>query len=203
MYKFYIYTDAGLQGPYSAVEIRDMQLEKGTLLSEMLINDGEPIPIEDLDIDFFCGEELGIKIEPKMQKRESEALDKEEVETTVEEEAETTDEDKPAITENWNWGAFSLPAIWGLFNGIYWPLAVNLIISALLQFAMYVISDSSIIITVASLVLTFLMMVYLGTEGNKLAWKKAAKYKSKEKFESSQRIWNKIGIISFVIIVIL
>ena len=47
------------------------------------------------------------------------------------------------------------------------------------------------------------MMVYLGMEGNKLAWEKAAKYKSKEKFESSQRIWNKIGIVSFVIIVII
>ena len=33
----------------------------------------------------------------------------------------------PPVTEAWNWGAFSLSWIWGIFNGLYWPLIIILI----------------------------------------------------------------------------
>jgi len=59
MYKFYIFNEGNPPlGPYSATEIKEMELEKGTLMFELTINDGEPTPIEEIDIKYFSEEEL-------------------------------------------------------------------------------------------------------------------------------------------------
>lgn len=84
--------------------------------------------------------------------------------------------------KGWNWGAFSLNWIWGLFNGVYWPLAL-----IILSFIPYV-----------GILLTFLISIELGVKGNELAWK-AKSWSSVDEFKRVQRKWSIAGICVFVI----
>ena len=33
-----------------------------------------------------------------------------------------------------NWGAFTFPGLWGLFNGIYWPIIVRIVTTIVFRF---------------------------------------------------------------------
>lgn len=84
--------------------------------------------------------------------------------------------------EKWNWGAFFCSWLWGLFNGIYWPLFIILIAG----------------IPYIGQVCSLCLCVYLGLNGSKMAWR-TGKYHSFERFKKAQKNWAIGGIIWFAL----
>lgn len=90
----------------------------------------------------------------------------------------------PSILNKWNWGAFCLSWIWGVCNGIYWPL-----IMIACNFIPYV-----------GLLCSLGICVYLGVNGNEMAWVNAKQKRTDiYSFESTQSAWNMVGLILFSI----
>lgn len=87
----------------------------------------------------------------------------------------------PACLNDWNWGAFLLGWIWGVGNGIYWPIVMLI----------------PVIGQLAALVIIFV----LGVNGNRYAW---AVFKgTADEFDKKQQIWTKAGWIFFIASIIL
>ncbi len=83
-------------------------------------------------------------------------------------------ERQPSIVGKWNWGAFALNWIWGLFNGSFLPLLC--------------------FIPLFNLVWIFIC----GFNGNQWAWD-SHKFTTVEEFETAQCKWNNAGLIVFII----
>jgi len=82
--------------------------------------------------------------------------------------------DTPEYAKGWSWGAFGATWLWGLFNETFIGLlglipGINLIVS-----------------------------IYLGMNGNELAWKNK-RWESQEEFVKVQKRWARFGWILFVI----
>jgi hypothetical protein len=79
----------------------------------------------------------------------------------------------PPSIKRWNWAAFLMPAVWGLFSGV--PYTAILFGAALLppQLQLIVMASAS---------------VYLGLKGNELAWR-GKKWRSVEHFQAFQKQW--------------
>ena len=94
----------------------------------------------------------------------------------------------PSILNTWNWGAFCLSWIWGVCNGIYWPL----------------IMIASNFIPYIGVLLSLAICMFLGIKGNEMAWINA-KQKGTDvySFESTQGIWNMVGLILFFVFILL
>lgn len=80
----------------------------------------------------------------------------------------------PKCLHQFNWGAFYLTFLWGIFNRIWWTLL------CLIPFVNIIIS------------------IWMGIKGNQYAWKKQKESKTSEQFDKSQRDWNVIGWWIFV-----
>lgn len=94
----------------------------------------------------------------------------------------------PSILNTWNWGAFTLSWIWGVCNGIYWPL-----IMIVCNFIPYI-----------GVLCSLGICVYLGFKGNEMAWTNAKKKGSSVySFESTQGTWNMVGLILFALSILL
>lgn len=90
----------------------------------------------------------------------------------------------PSILNTWNWGAFSLSWIWGVCNGIYWPL-----IMIACNFIPYI-----------GVLCSLGICIYLGLKGNEMAWVNARqKGTDVYSFESTQGTWNKVGLVLFFV----
>ena len=74
--------------------------------------------------------------------------------------------------DSWNWGAFFFNWIWGLFNGVYWPLLLIAI-----GWIPYVGQIGALI-----------GAIYLGTKGTRQAWN-AKKWDSWNSFKETQHKW--------------
>ena len=83
----------------------------------------------------------------------------------------------PQEINKWNWGAFLLTWIWGVGNGLYWPLAI--IIVGLIPYVGWAASLAA--------------SIYLGMKGSELAWK-AKDWESIEHFKRIQHNWMIAGI---------
>jgi hypothetical protein len=85
----------------------------------------------------------------------------------------TRDGEIPPGVKKWNWAAFLMPAVWGLFSGV--PYTVILFGAAFLptnlQFAVMVAAS-----------------LFLGFKGNELAWR-GKKWRSVEHFNAFQKQW--------------
>ena len=94
----------------------------------------------------------------------------------------------PPIIEAWNWGAFSLSWIWGIFNGLYWPIII-----IVLNFIPYV-----------GVIISLCICILLGKNGNLYAWRKAKQEGfSVEHFTYIQSKWNTAGQIVTIIFLFL
>lgn len=82
------------------------------------------------------------------------------------------DEKKRLSKKNvyFNWGAFFLPTIYGLWHKLYFWAVLGLIPY-----------------------LNFVLAIVFGLRANELAWEQE-KYKTEEEFSESQRKWNDCGI---------
>lgn len=88
------------------------------------------------------------------------------------------------IVDTWNWGAFSLSWLWGVFNGLYWPLII-----IVLNFIPYI-----------GIIISLCVCFFLGNRGNELAWRIARKKGIPiEYFVHMQIKWNTAGIIVTVV----
>lgn len=83
-----------------------------------------------------------------------------------------------AYLGKWNWGAFLATWIWGVGNGIYWPLCV-----IPLAFIPYLGQVAALAIS-----------VYLGLRGSRLAWEKGS-HGDFQSFVRSQKRWIVIGVV--------
>jgi len=84
----------------------------------------------------------------------------------------------PPEIKGWNWGAFGLSIIWGIYYGawiVLWGFLLNLIP-----------------------IIGILWWVYVGMKGNEWAWRKN-KWQSVEQFIASQNKWKPWGIAFFII----
>ncbi len=86
----------------------------------------------------------------------------------------TVDHNPPEDIKGWNWGAFFLNGIWGIFNKTY---------VALLAFIP---------------IINIPVMIFLGYKGNEMSWKNND-WNSIEHFKSTQWKWNIAGFIAFII----
>lgn len=77
----------------------------------------------------------------------------------------------------WNWGAFFLPGLWGLFNGCWWLFLLQMIPVPLV------------------------INIVAGLKGSEWAWNNK-QWNSVQDFESTQNTWFKAGLILFIIGVI-
>jgi len=85
----------------------------------------------------------------------------------------TRDGEIPREIKNWNWAAFLMPAVWGLFSGV--PYTVLLFGAAFLP-------------PMVQLVVMVLASIYLGAKGNEHAWR-GKKWRSTEHFIAFQKQW--------------
>ncbi len=85
----------------------------------------------------------------------------------------TRDGEVPEEIKKWNWAAFLMPAVWGLFSGV--PYTAILFGAALLP-------------PLAQLLVMGTASVYLGIKGNELAWR-GKKWRSVEHFSAFQKQW--------------
>ena len=84
---------------------------------------------------------------------------------------------------DWNWGAFLLSGLWGLFNGSAWAFFVLLLLSW---------------IPVAGGIIDLIVCIVLGVKGSKWAWANKT-WKSAEHFNRVQHKWAVAGAIVFVL----
>ena len=79
----------------------------------------------------------------------------------------------PPGINRWNWAAFLMPAVWGLFSGV--PFTGLLFAAAFLPSS-------------AQLLIMIIASLFLGFKGNQLAWR-GKKWQSVEHFNSFQQKW--------------
>ena len=104
--------------------------------------------------------------------------------------------DEPANLRDFSWGAFGFSGIWGLCNGIYWPILANIALVALM-----LLVPSTAMMILAN-VIWLIINLYLGFTGRLDAWA-FKKWKSPKQFISVQRAWNIAGIIYIVSLVVI
>ncbi|SFS63975.1 DUF2628 domain-containing protein [Marininema halotolerans] len=75
----------------------------------------------------------------------------------------------PNEAKNWNWGAFFLTFVWGLYHRVYLSLLV--------------------FVPIVGIVIPFI----LGAKGSEWAWKRK-EWESVEEFTTSQRWWRNLGL---------
>ena len=165
-YQFYIKMDGQVFGPYNLEEIKELHPLDDTLITESRLK-GEWHPACEFDFEDLSrtlDEQRNIFPHP------------------------INEPQIPRIIDAWNWGAFSLSWIWGVCNGIYWPLVI-----IVCNFIPYV-----------GPVIGLGICIYLGLKGNKLAWDVAMnKHVDVVHFTESQNKWNMAGIIVLVIAIII
>ena len=84
----------------------------------------------------------------------------------------------PPSIKRWNWAAFLMPAVWGLFSGV--PF------TAFLFAAVFLPSTAQLLIMIGA-------SLFLGFKGNELAWR-GKKWRSVEHFNSFQQQWTSWSI---------
>lgn len=94
--------------------------------------------------------------------------------------AQEMQRETPQCLNKWNWGAFCLGWIWGVGNGVYWPL-ITLI---------------PYVGQIAALIIIFI----LGANGSRYAWEKYTG--SASDFDAKQHSWAVAGGIYILVVVI-
>lgn len=163
-------------GPYSAKEVRDLQLMDDILVTEESMN--EWLPAGRFDFDDMVRKELGVVGNDCVA-----TVDIPQCDTSINQMTNTI----PSVSSQtvytcsvgipneitgWNWGAFFFSWLWGAFNGVYWPLVLIAV-----NFIPYVGG----LISLGGSIL-------LGIKGSEWAWK-AKNWSSVAEFKRVQRKW--------------
>lgn len=111
---------------------------------------------------------------------------------------EQNGEGEYAVLHKFNWGAFALNGVWGLFNNLVWLFIVCMILNVITLFSF----EDNIVLFIISLAVSISLMLYLGFNGNRMAWhriKDDDPAKNIESFARRQRGWSIAGKIVFSI----
>lgn len=178
-YKFYIKMDGETFGPYSAKEVRDLQLMDDILVTEESM-DGAWLPAGDFDFDDMVAKELGASVNEDgtitRRSGRNTPINPTSTATSSRQSVGTSSsihtDGVPEEIKKWNWGAFFFNWLWGICNGVYWPLILIVV-----NFIPYV----GPLITLGG-------CIALGINGNEWAWK-AKSWSSVTEFKRVQHKW--------------
>lgn len=81
--------------------------------------------------------------------------------------------------DDWSWGAFALSGLWGIFNGCWWVILINLFTGPI----------------------AFIVAIYLGVKGRRMAWERGT-WASADEFVRTQHSWDVAGIICFSVSIV-
>ena len=105
----------------------------------------------------------------------------------------------PPEIKKWNWAAFLMPAVWGLFSGV--PLTVVLFLPSIAQ----MVFGTSTAMTIVQFAVLGGASLFLGAKGNELAWR-GKKWRSVEHFQAFQKQWGSWSVklsIAFAVLLVL
>lgn len=178
-YKFYIKMDGETFGPYSAKEVRDLQLMDDILVTEESM-DGAWLPAGDFDFEDMVAKELGASVNEDgtitRRSGRNTPINPTSTATSSRQSVGTSSsihtDGVPEEIKKWNWGAFFFNWLWGICNGVYWPLILIVV-----NFIPYV----GPLITLGG-------CIALGINGNEWAWK-AKSWSSVTEFKRVQHKW--------------
>lgn len=170
--------DGETYGPYSAKEVRDLQLMDDILVTEESMN--EWLPANRFNFDDMVRKELGALV------NEDGTINRPLYGTPMTPITPDTSPQRPAHSQynstytnglpneikGWNWGAFFFSWIWGVCNGVYWPLILIVV-----NFIPYL----GVLISLGG-------SIALGIYGNEWAWK-AKSWSSVSEFKRVQHKW--------------
>lgn len=176
-YKFYVKMDGDTYGPYSAKEVRDLHLMDDILVTEESMN--EWLPAGRFDFEDMVRKELGAYVneDGTINRPISETPNPIRPVTPTQQPVQPQYSSAytngvPNEIKGWNWGAFFFNWIWGICNGVYWPLVLIVV-----NFIPYVGALISLGCCIA-----------LGINGNEWAWK-AKSWSSIAEFKRVQHKW--------------
>ncbi len=176
-YKFYVKMDGETYGPYSAKEVRDLQLMDDILVTEESMN--EWLPAGRFDFDDMVKKELGVTVNedgtinrPRYDTPMTPPVTPVTPQQPQPHYASTYSGGVPNEIKGWNWGAFFFNWIWGACNGVYWPLVLIVV-----NFIPYV-----------GVLISLGCCIALGINGNEWAWK-AKSWSSIGEFKRVQHKW--------------
>ena len=151
MYNFYINSNGTKEGPYSAAEMSALQLIATTPVTEQSYGD-RWFTAKDFDFEYLAKNESTNQTDVIMTEDDFAS-------ETAQKNTDTTLSD-PTCLGKWCWGGFLMPGLWGIFNGVYWPLAIALV-SGLL---------SLVGLLFVPFLLTIATGIILGIYGHKMSW---------------------------------
>lgn len=96
-------------------------------------------------------------------------------------------------TSKFSWAAFLMPGIWGLFNGCWWMLLVNI---------GYFILALVPILGIISVFASFITNIFFGINGTRWAWENRT-WTSPQSFEQTQKTWNRVAIILLLVVILM
>lgn len=183
--KFYVKMDEEEFGPYTKEEILSLKLLPDTLVSMDILNTWLPYS------SYYFVEK------PKAYTEEKVGNIQEESKTTSFKEEKESYVNNEVDIKGWNWGAFVFNSLWGLFNGVYWPIVVNIIV-AIPTFCLV----NEVFIAMGQFI-NLIVCIILGIKGNELSWNSSKKWKSVEEFKRVQKKWSKAVLWWLIIAVLL
>ncbi len=165
--------------------IKQPDVEK-TSLSKIICNECKNFDYVNSFYCWFCGVEFTSKnkklfVEPVISNQDkNENKKSSHVKRTVSSDYKNNNSgdkksDVPKEIKGWNWAAFLIPPLWGLFSGV--PIAI-----IMLGLYLPIFSDEMRVIAL------IVGSIFLGFRGNELAWK-GKKWKSVEHFKKVQKKW--------------
>lgn len=185
-YKFYVQMDGETYGPYSAKAVRDLELLDDILVTEESMN-GQWLPASKFDFDDMVRKEEGIPSQPYVPQQSQPVqpayqpynpvpniqINQDGTVTNPSHwETPYNSNEVPVEIKKWNWGAFFFNWLWGVCNGVYWPLALILVN----------------LIPYVGQVLALGACIALGINGSEWAWK-GKRWDSVEHFKRVQHNW--------------
>ena len=204
-YNFYVKIDGDIFGPYSAQEIKELELLEDILVTEESMN-GLWLQASKFDFEDMAMKEKGIENTQEAPQlgisSSSHRLPPTEQSSFVinsdgsvsnlqefeEEEIETyyNPYQIPPEIKKWNWGAFFFSWLWAVCNGVYWPLII-----IVFNFIPFIGGLASLGIRIA-----------LGIKGNEWAWESKS-WNNVEHFKRVQHRWSMVSLFVFSASIIL
>ena len=185
-YNFYVQMDGEVFGPYSAREVKDLELLDDILVTEESMN-GQWLPASKFDFDDMVRKEMGLGYNPvppqpvvqpaypQYQPQPSPYMINPDGSVSSGQgnwETPYNPNEVPTEIKKWNWGAFFFNWLWGVCNGVYWPLVLIIV-----NFIPYICGLISLGVCIA-----------LGINGSEWAWK-GKRWNSLEHFKRVQHNW--------------
>lgn len=190
--------DGTTYGPYTTKEVMDLNVPDDTEIMEESIKEwhlAKDYPFEELiaaEKGYLIGDDGAVRRinfpSTQTQTTTSSTTQSQNISSSS---SSTSSDEYPKL--GWNWGAFFFNWLWGVFNGVYWPLAL-ILVSAF----------TSVVPWLG--IITFGACIYLGITGSEQSWDNK-NWGSAREFNRVQKGWAEavlwVFIISFVIGIII